>query len=105
MVKLHWGQIFLGPWGLPHFLLKGSNPWGFSVSAVLPITGTLTINLNSISISRVLRVSITIYLRFFSHYIEMVLFHQSVWRVTILWHFLSVAMSLLPNLRVLMKKN
>ena len=74
VVKPHWGQIFLGPWGLPHFLQKGSNPRGFGVSAVLPIIGTLTINLNSISLSRVLRGSITIYLRFFSHYIEMVLF-------------------------------
>ena len=36
--------------------MKGSNPGGFGVSAVLPTTGTLTINLNSIiSISRVLR--------------------------------------------------
>ena len=41
---------------------KGSNPGGFGVSAVMPTTGTLTINLNSISISRVLRGSTPIYL-------------------------------------------
>ena len=52
-------ENFLWSVGTPKF---GSNPGGFGVSAVLPTTGTLTINLSSIiSISRVLRSSTTIY--------------------------------------------
>ena len=53
-----------------NFLYNGSNPGGFGVSAVLPTTGTLTINLNSISISRVLRGSTTIYLYHLNIYRE-----------------------------------
>ena len=40
------GPNFLWPVGTPKF---PNNPGGFGVSAVLPTTGTLTINLNSIS--------------------------------------------------------
>ena len=53
---------------------KGSNPGESGVSAVLRTTGTLTINLNSISISRVLRGSTTIYLWFLYSSHDMVCF-------------------------------